>query len=148
MDNLTLPNAHVLAALKERRAAIAGEIGTVESRLRYLHEVLHHVDGALRVFSPSFDPDSIPPKRRYRRVKLFETGELSRLVLGTLRRAEKPLSSGEITAAIAQELRYGPEATRSLVLRVRADLHYLHKTRGVVAKEGDRTSARWSLVLS
>lgn len=144
-DPVLLPNKHALAALKERRAAIAGEIGTLESRLRYLHRLLGHVDGSLKMFWPSFDPDSIPPKRRFRRVHIFRPGELTRLVRGMLRKAGKPLSVEEIIAAIADEMRFGPEARKSLRPRVRADIHYLHKTRGLVAKEGDRANARWTL---
>lgn len=149
MDDLILaPNKHVVAALKDRRAAIACEIATLESRLRYLHRLLGHVDGSLKMFSPSFDPDSIPPKRRFRRVHIFRPGELTRLVLGTLRKAGKPLSVEEIIAAIADEMRFAPEARKSLRPRVRADIHYLHKTRGLVVKEGDRASAKWSLAPS
>lgn len=146
MDDLILaPNKHALAALKDRRAAIACEIATLESRLRYLHRLLGHVDGSIKMFSPSFDPDSIPPKRRFRRVHIFRTGELTRLVLGMLRKAGRPLSLDEIIAAITEEMRFGPEARKSLLPRVRADIHYLHKTRGLLAKEGERTGARWSL---
>ena len=138
-------NKYALAALKERRAAIAGEISSLESRLRYLRQMVEHVDGTLRLFSPSLDPGSIPQKKPYRRVKLFAAGELNRLILGALRKAGKPLSTGEITAAIVQELGHGPDAARSLQHRVRANLCYLHRERGLVAKEGGRASAKWAI---
>lgn len=148
MDDLILaPNKHALAALKDRRAAIACEIATLESRLRYLHRLLGHVDGSLKMFAPSFDPDSIPPKRRFRRVHIFRSGELTRLVLGTLRKGGKPLSIEEIVAAIAEEMRFGPEARKSLLPRVRADIHYLHKIRGLVSKDGKRAGAKWAIRL-
>lgn len=143
MDDVS--NKYALAALKERRAAIAGEITSLESRLRYLRQMVEHVDGTLRLFSPSLDPGAIPAKKPYRRVKLFASGELNRLILGALRKAGKPLSTAEITAAIVQELGHGPEAAKSLANRVRANLRYLRQERGLVAKEGDRASARWSL---
>jgi hypothetical protein len=41
-------NKYALAALKERRAAIAGEISSLESCLRYLRQMVEHVDGTLR----------------------------------------------------------------------------------------------------
>jgi hypothetical protein len=50
MDDVS--NRYALAALKERRAAIAGEISSLESRLRYLRQMVEHVDGTLRLFAP------------------------------------------------------------------------------------------------
>jgi hypothetical protein len=143
MDDVS--NKYALAALKERRAAIAGEISSLESRLRYLRQMVEHVDGALRLFSPSLDPDAIPAKKPYKRVKLFNAGELNRLILNALRKAGKPQTTGEITAAIVQELGHGPDAARSLQNRVRANLCYLHRERGLVTKEGDRAAAKWCL---
>ena len=61
MDDVS--NKYALAALKERRAAIAGEITSIESRLRYLRQMVEHVDGTLRLFSPSLDPGAIPEKK-------------------------------------------------------------------------------------
>jgi hypothetical protein len=138
-------NKYALAALKERRAAIAGEISSLESRLRYLRQMVEHVDGALRLFSASLDPDSIPAKRPYKRVRLFNAGELNRLILGALRKAGKSLTTAEVTAAIVRELGHGPDAARSLQNRVRANLCYLYRERGLITKAGERANARWSL---
>lgn len=138
-------NRFALAALKGRRATLAGEISSLESRLRYLRQMVEHVDGALRLFSPSLDPATIRSKRSYKRIRLFNAGELGRLILGALRKAGKPQTTAEITAAIVQELGHGPEAAKSLANRVRANLRYLHRERGLVAKEGERASARWHL---
>jgi hypothetical protein len=143
MDDLS--NKYALAALKDRRAAIAGEISSLESRLRYLRQMVEHVDGTLRLFAPNLDPGAIPEKKPYRRVKLFNAGELNRLILGALRKAERPLSTAQVAAAVVKELGYGPEAAKSMANRVRANLSYLLRERGLVAKKGDRASAKWSL---
>jgi hypothetical protein len=143
MENVS--NQYAVAALKERRAAIAGEITSLESRLRYLRQMVEHVDASLRLFSPTLDPDAIPAKKPYRRVKLFNAGELNRLILNALRKAGKPLSTAEVTAAVVQELGHGPEALRGMTNRVRANLNYLVRERGLVTKEGDRVTAKWSL---
>jgi hypothetical protein len=95
MDDVS--NKYALAALKERRAAIAGEISSLQSRLRHLREMIEHVDGTLRLFAPGLDPGAIPEKKPYRRVKLFNAGELNRLILNALRKARKPLSTGEVS---------------------------------------------------
>src|SRR5579883_854282 len=53
---------HVIAALKEKRARVAGEL--VETRLRALalKVDLEHIDGCLKVFRAGFDPTTIEPK--------------------------------------------------------------------------------------
>lgn len=140
-----LGNKYALAALRERRAEIAGEITSAERRLAYLREALTHVDGTLRLFDPDADPDAIPKKRPYKRVKLFGAGKLNRLILDALREAEKPLTTKEVIAAIVARLGYGEDAAKAMSHRVRANLLYLSKARGEVVKEGERAGARWAL---
>ncbi len=97
-------NRYALAALKERRASIDGEMRECERRLRYLRETLGHLDATLALFDPEGNPKAIRAKRPYKRVKLLGAGKLSRLILGVLRKAERPLSAPDVTAAVDAEL--------------------------------------------
>ena len=137
-------NRYALAALKERRASIDGEMRECERRLRYLRDMLGHLDATLSIFDPAGNPKAIVAKRPYKRVKLFGPGKLSRLILDALRKAERPLSAPEVTAAVVAELEYGPEAAAGMATRVRATLIYLAK-RGSLVKEGERKTAVWNL---
>lgn len=141
----SLSNKYAIAALKDRKASIAGEMTTIEARLRYLRKMAEHVDHALLLLNPDIDPQAIPPKRQYKRIRLFRAGELNRLILNALRKAGKPQSAIQVTDAILLELGHGPEARAGLRHRVRANLCYLLRERGLVTKEGDRVDARWSL---
>ncbi|MGB8277009.1 MAG: hypothetical protein WCF20_03615 [Methylovirgula sp.] len=145
MPNLNLSNQYALATLKERRAAIAGEITSLESRLRYLRQLIEHVDGTLRLFTED-DPSKIPEKKPYRRVKLFKAGELNRLILNALRRAERPLTTAEVVADVVEQLGHGPEAAKGMANRVRSNLNYLVRDRGWITKIGERYGATWALV--
>ncbi len=138
-------NQYALAALKERRATIAGEISSLEDRLRYLRKMAEAVDHTIRLFNPDLDGSAIPAKKPYKRVKLFNAGELNRLILDALRKAGKPLSTGEVTDAVVAELGHGPDAKRGMTNRVRANLNYLLRERKLVTKLGDRLSATWIL---
>src|SRR5882672_238320 len=94
-------NLYALAALKDRRATMAGEIKSLKDKLAYRQEQLGHLDATILILDPSFPVESIRPKRP-RRVKLFKHGELGRMILDTLRRANgKALSNQEIAKAIA-----------------------------------------------
>jgi hypothetical protein len=55
------------------------------------------------------------------------------------------MTVAEIVGSIVAELGYGPDAVKGLSNRVRANLLYLVKIRGLVTKEGERQEARWAL---
>ena len=138
-------NKYALAAIRERRAEMAGEITTLEGRLRHLRDSLGHVDATLRMFAPGDDPRLIAGKRPYKRVKLFGAGKLNRMILGALRKGDKPMTTGEVIDAIVAELNFGPDAAKGMKNRVRANLTYLARMRGTIVKDGDRATATWAL---
>lgn len=139
-----LGNKYALAALRERRAELSGEIIQLESRLRSLRQSLGHLDASLAILDPDRDVKLIPAKRP-RRVKLFGHGKLNRMVLDALREGARPMTTLEITEAICAKLSYGEAAKASMRNRVRANLLYLLKVRGLIEKEGERDAARWAL---
>jgi hypothetical protein len=136
-------NAYAIAALRDRRATLAGEIVQFKEGIRSREEMLSHLDATLRVLDPSYRADTVPPKA-LRRVKLFGGGELNRLILDALRRGGRPMTNVEIAAAIVKEKGYGEESMHALIRRVRANLSYLLRG-GRVVKTGDRLTARWAL---
>lgn len=138
-------NKYALAAIRERRAELAGEIKDLESRLRHLRDSLIHVDGTLRLFDPDGNPSTIRAKRPYRRVKLFGQGKLNRLILDALRKAERPLGTLEVIDAIAAAVDFGPDAANGLKGRVRSNLTYLATARKAIVKDGERETATWRL---
>ena len=137
-------NRYAIAALKDRRATLAGEIVKFKQGIRDREEQLSHLDATLRILDPDYRADTIAPKR-LRRVKLFGGGELNRLIADALRRAEgKPLSTPQIADRIIEAKGYGHDAKAALIRRVRANLSYLLRN-GRVEKKGERATARWRL---
>ncbi len=114
----------------------------LESRVRSLRASLVHLDASLALLDPDRDPKSIPNKRT-RRVKLFGQGKLNRMVMDAMREGNRPMTTLEITEAICARLSYGEAAKASMRNRVRANLLYLWKVRGEIAKEGERETALW-----
>jgi hypothetical protein len=137
-------NQYAIAALKDRRATLAGEIESYKQGIIDREEMLSHLDATLRALDPSYRADTVAPKK-LRRVKLFGGGELNRLILDALRRGGKPMTNVEIAAAIVTVKGYGEEAMPALIRRVRANLSYLRRDRGAVTKTGNRLTARWTL---
>lgn len=137
-------NRYALAALKEKRATIAGEIELAKRKLAWLQQQLGHVDATLALFDPSLEPSTIPNRRPRTHINLFRQGELSRLVLGALRDAERPLTTAEIVAAILDKQGLGEEAQPVIRRRVTANLAY-HKRQGNVVRGGDERKPVWAL---
>lgn len=100
---------HVVSALKDKRAEIAGVIEDMERRIAQHRADLVHVDAVLRFYVPELEPDGIAPKAVRKRNDWFRPGELARLVLDALRTARAPLSTREI----AVRVRSGAVSTRA-----------------------------------
>src|ERR1700719_3585888 len=94
-----MADPHVISALREKRALVAGLIEKLERKLEQHRADLTHIDGVLRLFQPDHDPASIKPKRTYaRRARYFARNELSRLVIDALRAADGALLTTEAIA--------------------------------------------------
>ena len=138
-----LGNKYALAALKHRRASLAGEIVSLEKQAAWKRSQLAHVDATLAVFGES-DPDAIRPVKPYKRIALFKQGELSQHVRDALRRAGKPVRLNDVVEAVTADLGHDRSAMPALRHRVRASLQYLMRKK-TVAKTGRGSTVRWEL---
>jgi hypothetical protein len=94
-----MADPHVISALREKRALVAGLIDKLERKLEQHRADLTHIDGVLRLFQPDRDPGDIKSKRTYvRRTRYFARNELSRLCMDTLRVAEGEVLTTEEVA--------------------------------------------------
>src|SRR3954467_7738832 len=105
---LIMAEAHVVAALKDKRAELSGSIADLEKRIGQHRADLLHVDAVLRLFVPEFEPAMIPPRAVRRPNSWFKPGELARLVLEVLRTAPVALTVREITAQIMERRELDP----------------------------------------
>lgn len=86
---------NVLHALTKKRSEIAGRIEHGQFDVRRLIAELDHIDAAIRIFDPSIDVGSIKSKPVPPRHAAFK-GEVTRVVLDSLRLADRPLTSRDI----------------------------------------------------
>jgi len=141
-----MTNSHVISALRLKRAEISGHIHDLEKRVARQRTNLANLDATIKLFSPGMNPDSIPPKRAYRRTRYFAHNELSRLTQDALRTASGPLTTAEIAATVirAKEMPSGDAVFKEIVAdRVLTVLRRLCK-RGTVVKHGTSRNAQWS----
>ena len=139
---------HVVSALRAKRAEISGHVHDLERKLARHRASLAAIDATIRLYAPELDPDSIPPKRTYRRTRYFAKGELSRRVVSVLRQAAgQPMTTAAITTAIVADKGFPvgegalSQAVTDMVLTV---LRRLCKQE-TVAKSGTSRNAQWAL---
>ena len=60
-----MAESHVLSALKEKRARLAGELARLHLRVIALKADLAAVDRCLKVFGSEIDPETIEPKTTF-----------------------------------------------------------------------------------
>src|ERR1700758_4467991 len=144
-----MADPHVISALREKRALVAGLIEKLERKLEQHRADLTHIDGVLRLFQPERDPGDIKPKRTYaRRTRYFARNELSRLVMDALRAADgEPVATEAIAGRIitAKSFDAADAALRKAIGEQALALLRSFRKRGVVEQIGLGRGARWKL---
>jgi hypothetical protein len=145
MSNSPLGNKYALAALREKRATLAGELEQLRKQITWKQTQLASVDDTLTLFDASYNPGSIRPKKPYQRIHLFKQGELTGAILKPLREAGKACSTEELVTAVLADTGASETARHGMTHRVRASLQYLWRERKTVAKHGSGRGVSWSL---
>ncbi len=89
---------YMVTGLVKRRAEIAGEMKAAQALLARLAKDLETLDAAIKLVAPDLDIPAIAPKMVRPPDDWSRRGEMSRVVFGIMRAANKPLTSREIAA--------------------------------------------------
>lgn len=97
----TMPDTHLMSALKDKRARIDGEIQMRRFQIMRLEIELAHLNAVIRLFLPGFDIGKIATKRTIRRSKAGTVrGSGTREAMTVLRQTKTPLTSRQIADRI------------------------------------------------
>src|ERR1700738_3888333 len=91
---------HVIGALRNKRAELAGMLRQLEQQLAQQRANLAHVDATMRLFDPETRPKDIRPKQPRARNAWFRPGECLRLIYDHLREATQPVTTRELAERI------------------------------------------------
>ncbi len=140
-------NTYALPALKDKRAKIAGEIIAMRRQIERHRKSLISIDATIAIFDPDYKVGSIKPINPRNRAKIFKLGELGRLTIDALRRADgRPLSRKEISDAVIADSKTDSIAGKRTVAKsVGINLSYMAR-RGKLIKTGWRDTAKWALL--
>jgi hypothetical protein len=146
--SMTTSKDHVVSGLIEKRRELAGLIDQLQRQLDQHRADLTHIDGVLRVLATDLDPNTIRPKRIYRRNRYFARNELSRLCLGVLRTAAgELLSTDDIAGRViaAKGFDSGDSILRAAIReQVGSTVKRLHR-QGAIENIGAGRASKWKL---
>jgi len=91
---------HVMHALRNKRAELAGTLIRLEQQLVRQRADLTHLDATMRLFDPDIQPNEIHPKQQRAHSAWFRHGECLRLIYDELRDAPEPVTTRELAERI------------------------------------------------
>jgi hypothetical protein len=91
---------HVISALRNKRAELAGMLRQLEQQLARQRAGLAHLDATMRLFDPDIRPNEIRPKQPRVHNAWFAPGECLRLIYDQLREATQPVTTRELAERI------------------------------------------------
>jgi hypothetical protein len=141
-----MAEAHVLTALKEKRARLAGELKAAQLRVMALRSDLGSVDNCLRIFDANLDPDDIEPKVTVARDPAWlPKGAGTRTALQILLETGEAMTSQELAACILQRFNRPIEEVglRKLVSTIHSN--FATRRDGVVEFSRDTYPGKWRL---
>ena len=146
--SVTAEKNPVVSGLIAKRRELSGVIDELQRRLDQHRADLIHIDGVLHVLVTDFDPETIRPKRGYRRNRYFARNELSRLCLGVLRTAaEELLSTDDIAGQViaAKGFDAGDAILRAAIReQIGSTIKQLHRE-GTIKNIGAGRASKWKL---
>jgi hypothetical protein len=110
---------HVVSALRDKRSELAGLVIQLEKQLGQHRVNLAHIDATMRLFDPDIQPEAVRANQPRGRNEWFRPGECRRLIYDVLRDAPGPMTTREITEAVAaaKGISVGDGCTHDLITK-------------------------------
>ncbi|HRN87860.1 hypothetical protein [Hyphomicrobium sp.] len=145
-----MAESHVITALSRKRAELSGDIERLQRELSDKVSALEKLDATLLLFDPEYEIASIRPKAFRPPDDWSKRGEMTRIILGIMRKASEPLTSSDIAAQLIVEraLERTDKLQRLMTKRVGVALRGLRDRNIAVSQPGPGMSVLWSLNLS
>jgi hypothetical protein len=137
---------HVMHALRNKRAELAGTLIQLEQQLVRQRADLTHLDATMRLFDPDIQPNEIPSKQQRRpHSAWFRHGECLRLIYDELRDAPQPMTTRELTERIVRVKAIPADDDRSRELMQKTLLSSLNRAKETIARIENGGVVSWRL---
>ena len=137
---------HVMHALRNKRAELAGTLIQLEQQLVRQRADLTHLDATMRLFDPDIQPNEIPSKQQRRpHSAWFRHGECLRLIYDELRDAPQPMTTRRLTERIVRVKAIPADDDRSRELMQKTLLSSLNRAKETIARIENGGVVSWRL---
>ena len=136
---------HVISALSNKRAELAGIVSQLERQLAQQQANLAHLDATMRLFDPDIQPNRIRPKQPRVRSVWFRPGECLRLIYDSLREVAHPMTTHQLAERIirVKVLPIADDRQRALVQKT--ILGSLNRAKETIVRVEVAGVVRWRL---
>ena len=141
-----MTESHVVHALKEKRARLAGDLKAAQGRVAQIRADLAAVDACLRIFRADVAPEQITPKVTLgKNPAAVPKGSGGRYALDVLRETSGAFTCEEL--AIQVLMRLGKEPTPEAVAMLGKTIHstFSRSRRGMVQYDRSTWPGKWTL---
>ena len=141
-----MTDTHVVTALRDKRAHLAGQIDALQDQLRAAMIAVDHVDCTLRMFVPDIDLDEIRPKPLPPRHHAFK-GQVTRAILAILR-CDGAMDAKAITIRLMAERELNPNdkvLAKAMQKRIGAALRNLRERQLVTSAATAGGFLQWQI---
>jgi hypothetical protein len=137
---------HVIGALQNKRAELAGILRQLEQHLVQQRADLAHLDATMRLFDPEIRPKDIRPKQLRTRNVWFRPGECLRLIYDALREATQPVTTRELAERIMRVKAMPAADDRHRELVQKTLLGSLNRAKKTIARVETAGVVSWRLI--
>ena len=137
---------HVIGALRDKRAELAGILRQLEQQLAQHRASLAHPDATMRLFDPEIRPNDIRPRQKRARNAWFRPGECLRLIYDELREAAQPATTRELAEQIMVRKAMPAMDHRGRELLQRTLLSSLNRAKTTIARVETAGVVSWRLI--
>jgi len=137
---------HVVSALRNKRAELAGMVRQLEQQLAQQRTNLGHLDATMQLFDPDIRPQEIRPRQQRARSAWFRQGECLRRIYDELRDAPHPVTTRELAERImrAKAIPAADDHRRELIQET--VLASLNRAKETVARVETAGVVTWQLI--
>jgi hypothetical protein len=146
LEKTAVAQSHIIGALSNKRADLAGIVRQLEQQLVQQRANLAHLDATMRLFDPEIQPKDIRPKQQRVRNAWFRPGECLRLIYDELREAAQPLTTRELAERIMRLKAMPANDDRRRELVQKTLLGSLNRTKETIARVEIAGAVSWRLI--
>jgi hypothetical protein len=137
---------HVIGALRNKRAELAGTLRQLEQQLAGHRADLAHLEATMRLFDPNVRPKDTRPRQRRAHNAWFRQGECLRLIYDELREATQPVTTRHLAERITRvkAIPVGDDPRRELIHKTL--LGSLNRAKETIERIETAGEVRWRLI--